>query len=180
MLRAVTVAALLTAATALAQPALAQDSGEKVNQLIIYGDDACPPAAEGEITVCARKEEAERFRIPAPLRESFSPANEAWNTKVLAYETVGKSGTLSCSPSGAGGWTGCASQLIQTAYAEKRGASDVRFSQLIAEERARRLSAIDAEAAATQARVESLEAQYEARRKAEAGTEPQLPVPPGK
>ena len=37
----------------------AQDApGEKVNQLIIYGDDPCPPSQGGEITVCARKPES--------------------------------------------------------------------------------------------------------------------------
>ena len=69
-------------------------SGEKVNQLIVYGDDPCPQSRADEITVCARKDEFERFRIPAPLRESgTSPKNEAWNNKVLAYETVGDVGT---------------------------------------------------------------------------------------
>ena len=60
---ALTVAALL-AGLAFVAPASAQDDGERVNQLIIYGDDPCPPAqADNEITVCARKAEAGR---PAP------------------------------------------------------------------------------------------------------------------
>jgi hypothetical protein len=160
---AVTAAAML-----LASPAAAQDNaGEKINQLIIYGDDPCPVSAGEEITVCARKDEAERYRIPAILRETASPQNEAWNNKVLAYERTGKSGTLSCSPSGAGGWTGCAHQLIDTAYAEKRGSSDIKFGQMIAAERARRLSTIDAEAADTQTRVEQLEKDYDARLRAQ-------------
>lgn len=159
----------LISATLPAMPASAQDAGgERVNQLIVYGDDPCPaPANEGEITVCARKDEAERYRIPAPLRESQSPANDAWNNKVLAYETVGARGTLSCSPVGAGGSLGCTKKLIDEAYAEKRGASDVRFSQLIADERAKRLSTIDAEAAETQQRVEVIEKQYDERRRRE-------------
>ena len=164
--------AALAALVAVASPASAQDAGERVNQLIIYGDDPCPPAADGEITVCARKEEAERYRIPAPLRESPSPANDAWNNRVIAYERVSKFGTLSCTPTGAGGHLGCTQKLIDDAYAEKRGASEVRFSQLIAEERERRLSTIDAEAAETQARVEEIERQMEerARKEAEAAT----------
>jgi len=144
------------------------DGGERVNQLIIYGNDPCPQSTrDDEITVCARKDEAERFRIPEPLRGSESPQNDAWNNRVIAYETVGKQGVLSCSPVGPGGSTGCLSQLINTAYAEKGSAANVRFSELIAAEREKRLSTIDAEAAETQARVEEAERQYEARKRAE-------------
>ena len=153
---------ILTGLTSSA-PAFAQGSGERVNQLIIYGDDPCPPSSDSEITVCARKDEAERYRIPAPLRGGESPANDAWNNRVLAYETVGKNGALSCSPTGGGGWTGCLNQMITTAYAEKDSDASVRFSELIAKEREKRLSTIDADAADTQARVEDAERAYEAR-----------------
>ena len=155
---------------ASAQEASASTQGEKVNQLIVYGDDPCPASQGDEITVCARKAESERFRIPAPLRESGDlQKNEAWNNKVLAYETVGNAGTQSCSPVGAGGWTGCANKLIANAYAEKRESSDVRFSELIQAEREKRLSTIDKEASATQGRVEEAERQYEARQRAQSG-----------
>lgn len=168
MIRPTLFAALaLGAAFSASAPASAQASGEKVNQLIIYGNDACPPSRSDEITVCARKDEGERFRIPAPLRENFSPANEAWNNKVLAYETVGAAGTQSCSPTGAGGWTGCAARLIDAAYAEKKADPQLRFAELIAAERARRLSTVDGDAAAEQARVEVIEREYEARLRAE-------------
>ena len=161
------------ATAAFAAPAAAQDAPEpKVNQLIVYGDDKCPESTDDTITVCARKEEAERYRIPKNLREPVNtPSNEAWNNKVLAYETVGASGTNSCSPTGAGGWTGCSAKLISNAYAEKKTADDVKFSELIAAEREKRLSTIDAEAAATQSRVEEAEKEYEAREKANAEAE---------
>ena len=113
-----------------------------------------------QITVCARKDEAERYRIPELLRESDSPQNDAWNNRVLAYETVGKGGTLSCSPVGTGGWTGCVAQMVQTAYAEKESDPSLRFSELIAEERAKRLATIDEEAADEQARVEAEEREH--------------------
>lgn len=165
MRRLLIVAPLLFAAS----PALAQEAAEpKVNQLIIYGNDECPVSADDTITVCARKAEAERFRIPQILRQSSSPQNEAWNNKVLAYERVSKTGTMSCSPVGAGGWTGCSGRLIDAAYAEKQSDESVRFGQLIAEERAKRLSTIDKDAAKTQSDVEKLEDQMEARQKAEA------------
>ena len=164
ILAATTVLALgwLAASPAAAQQAAAEP---KVNQLIIYGDDACPESSDGEIVVCARKDEAERYRIPEGLRASASPSNEAWTNKVTAYEMVGRSGTMSCSPSGAGGWTGCAGKLIDAAYAEKKEDPGIRFSELIAAERAKRLATIDAETAETQKRVEELEKSYEDREK---------------
>ena len=166
-----------------AAPALAQSDGEKINQLIIYGDDVCPQSSEAEITVCARKGEAERYRIPEVLRgDPLSPKNEAWTDRVQAYETVGSQGIASCSPVGSGGATGCMAKLIDTAYAEKREGGDIRFGQQIETERAKRLSTIDAEAAATQARVEQLEKEYDAKIKAErdaetTGTAAPLPAP---
>ncbi len=156
----------LHAALLLSAPALAQSEEEKVNQLIVYGDDPCPQSTDNEITVCARKAEAERYRIPEPLRESFSPQNDAWNNRVIAYEAVGATGTLSCSPVGAGGFTGCLGKFIDTAYAEKQSDPNIRFSELIAAERARRLATIDQDAAATQARVEQLEKEYEMKQRA--------------
>lgn len=163
LLTAATLAAL--GLTLMAAPAAAQDEpkspdGEKVNQLIVYGNDPCPASNEGEITVCARKPEEERYRIPEPLRGIDSPKAQAWTNKVQAYETVGAFGTLSCSPVGPGGSLGCTQQLIDKAYAEKKNGSDVKFSELIAAERAKRLSTIDAQAAADQKRVEEAEAAY--------------------
>jgi hypothetical protein len=160
-------AAALLAILGLATPAFAQDAGEKINQLIIYGKDPCPVSTDGEITVCARKEEEERYRIPEALRDVESPANDAWNNRVLAYETVGRGGVLSCSPVGGGGWTGCSSQLIDAAYAEKEGDPQIRFSELIAAERAKRLATIDAEADDTQRDVEDAERQHDDRKRRE-------------
>jgi hypothetical protein len=141
------------------------DPGEKINQVIVYGNDPCPEStAANEITVCARKDEGERYRIPEPLRGTDNPINRAWTDRVMAYETVGKTGTLSCSPVGPGGFTGCTQQLIHNAFAEKKGApGDVRFSDLIDAERAKRLSTTDQEARETQARVEAEEKAYEAK-----------------
>ena len=177
--------ALLCAAAPALTPALAQDGADRINQLIVFGDDPCPASTGDEITVCARKDEAERYRIPEPLRDSQSPANDAWNNRVLAYERVNRTGTLSCSPSGAGGWTGCSQKLIDAAYAEKDADPSVRFSELIAAEREKRLSTIDAEAAETQARVEQVEREYAERQRAaqesgESQAAPALPSEPAK
>ncbi len=175
--------ALIPAALLFGAPAMAQGEGEKVNQLIVYGNDPCPPSTDDEITVCARKGEGERYRIPEPLRESnTSVQNDAWSNRVIAYETVGATGTLSCSPVGAGGFTGCMGKFIDTAYAEKEADPNVRFSELIAAERARRLSTIDADAAATQSRVEEIERQYDARERVQQDPQGSAPAvaPPGK
>ncbi|MCB2088221.1 MAG: hypothetical protein R3E18_04870 [Sphingomonadaceae bacterium] len=161
-------ATLLATGAVLAMPAQAQDQpGDKVNMVIIYGEDECPPSSDDVINVCARKAESERFRIPETLRQSDAPDNVAWTQRVDRYETVGKFGALSCSPTGAGGFTGCTQALVDAAYGEKKEAPGIRFSQLIDAERQDRLSTIDAEAAAEQERVEQIEKQYEARLEAE-------------
>lgn len=73
--------------------------------------------------------------------------------------------------------------MIEAAYQERATSSDVRAGELIAEAREERLETLDAEAAATQARVEELERQYLERARAEeAGevaprqTDPNVPV----
>jgi fructose-specific component phosphotransferase system IIB-like protein len=160
---------LIAASTAAAQDetAAADENLDDVNLVIIYGDDKCPASVGGEIVICERWDEAERYRIPENLRESSDPANQAWTERVKSFETVGNFGTMSCTPTGYGGWTGCTQQLIEAAYAERRGGQNVRAAQLIEEARQERLSAIDAEAAAEQARVEVIEKEYEARLAAE-------------
>lgn len=161
MKRIAAATVILVTSLGAAAPAAAQDeAGDKVNMVIVYGDDACPAPAAGEITVCARKDENERFRIPENLRTSDSIQNTAWTERVKSYEMVGSFGTMSCDPAGAGGFTGCTQQMINAAYADKREASNVRFSQLIAAARAERLSTIDADAAAEQERVEQIEREY--------------------
>lgn len=151
------------------------DTGpDKVNAVIVYGSDPCPQSQGDEITVCARKDEAERYRIPEPFRgpNPNAVANQAWAERAKSFETVGQFGTNSCSPVGGGGATGCMQKLINQAYAEKKQSSDVRFGKIIEEEREKRLSTIDQDTAAEQARVEELEKQYEAKKAAEQDAKP--------
>ena len=142
----------LTAASAIAVglgsvPAAAQDNaGDRVNQVIIFGEDECPQSTDDTITVCARLDESERYRIPPNLRTSTSPQNESWTQRALALEAVGDFGPLSCTPVGAGGDLGCTMEMIEAAYAERANSSDLRFAELIEEERAERLAAIDEDA----------------------------------
>lgn len=156
--------------------AVAQEGDYRVNQLIIYGEDECPASTGDEITVCARKDEGERYRIPEELRLSEDPANRAWTDRVQAYETVGETGIMSCSPIGEGGAFNCTKALLDKAYGERRSAAG--FGQLIEEERVKRLSTIDEDAADEQARVEALEKEYEARKAAEAEAATTPPAEP--
>ncbi len=146
---------LASAAPAFAQGLAGPQPGdEKINQLIIYGDDACPQSDDDEIVVCARLAEADRYRIPKKLRDvENTPIKEAWNNRVLAYENVAASGTLSCSAIGAGGFTGCGLKDIDSAYAEKSQDIGLAFGRLIAAERNKRLSGIDAESDLVEERV---------------------------
>ena len=145
-------------AAPFALPASAQDAGsDRVNQVIIYGEDACPQPDGDTITVCARLPESERYRVPPSLRYSDSPSGDSWTARAESLEAVGRFGPLSCTPAGAGGELGCTMQMIAAAYEDKANGADVRFSQLIAEARAERTAGIDEEAAETQRRVEALE-----------------------
>ena len=161
MKRLLPLLAATAAFAAWAAPAAAQEQpGDTVSVVDVFGEDPCPESTGDAIVVCRRMDEDERYRIPEPLRGSNSPANESWASRVRSYEAVGDFGPLSCSPVGAGGELGCTAQLIEAAYEEQRTGPGVRAAELIAQARGERLATIDAEAAATQARVEELERQY--------------------
>ena len=177
--------ALLALAASL--PVAAQDQAgpsvpdEKINQLIVYGDDVCPESKGDEIVVCARMGEADRYRIPTSLRNDPNDLkHQAWTERVKAYEYVAASGTMSCSPSGAGGFTGCGLGEINKAYAEKAQDPGITFGRLIAAERAKRLAGIDAESAEVEERVKQFEkerAEREAKLQAEAEAQETAVVP---
>jgi hypothetical protein len=181
--------ALMLSVQAPAQNAPATQQGdEKINQLIIYGNDTCPESKGDEIVVCARMGEADRYRIPSPLRgDPNDPRNQAMSERIKSYEYVGASGTMSCSASGAGGFTGCGLREIDRAYAEKAQDPGIVFGRLIAAERAKRMAGIDVEAAEVEARVTEfekgraereakLQAELDAKEAASADAEP-LPEP---
>jgi hypothetical protein len=175
MTRSLTLApAVALLGTLWSMPAAAQDEGgDRVNQVIIFGEDECPQSDENTITVCARLDESERYRIPPRLRQSGSPENESWARRVESFEAVGAFGPLSCTPAGAGGDLGCTMEMIEQAYAERAQSSDVRMAELIAEARGERLAEIDGDAEAYQARVEELERiEFERRRAAQEGLLP--------
>lgn len=155
------LAILMSATPALAQTSqtVAGPDNEKINLVIVYGDDPCPQASGDELIVCGRKEEKERYRIPETLRgDPNAPANQAWGQQYKALEYVGKSGIDSCSPSGIGGFTGCFNQLARNAKEERKQMGSASWGDLVAAERAKRLSTIDADSEAIEARVKAEEA----------------------
>ncbi|MFO6446721.1 hypothetical protein ACLBKU_06195 [Erythrobacter sp. NE805] len=173
---------LAAAAAAFASPAAAQGAGEKINMVIAYDASECPKSQPGELVVCEILVEEERYRIPSNLRYSTDPANTAWARRVEEIKYVGDFGTMSCSPAGAGGFTGCNQKFVEAAYKDKAEADAVRFGQLIEKARQERLSTIDTEAAAEQERVEMIEREYmqrlEKERDGDVPGEAVLPTPP--
>ncbi|MFM7027381.1 MAG: hypothetical protein ACKOXK_01730 [Chakrabartia sp.] len=102
-----------------AMPAAAQRT-ERV--LVIFGNDPCPTNGNGEeIIVCARRPEAERYRIPQELRpRGQSPDSKSWAVRAQSTLDTGRTGTGSCSATGAGGWTGCWAEQMRQAKEEAR------------------------------------------------------------
>jgi hypothetical protein len=105
--------------TALPAPAVAQQGN--IAEVVVYGSDPCPRSTDDQVVVCARRPEAERYRIPERLREGGPPqARESWANKAKVLETVGDTGTFSCSPVGPGGYTGCLTQIIKQSRDQRR------------------------------------------------------------
>lgn len=111
--------AILAMATPIAfgAPAMAQRQERVLN---VYGKDPCPTSNGEEIVVCRRLPEGERYRIPEELRKTEGRANETWGDRAGTLEYVGKSGTNSCSASGAGGASGCHRKLVRKACEEDK------------------------------------------------------------
>ena len=112
---AIAVPALVAPAPALAQ------NNSKISEIIVYGTDPCPRSTEDEVVVCARKPEADRYRIPERYRQSGTrQQRESWANRATAFETYGRTGINSCSPVGPAGFTGCTQQLINQAFKERQ------------------------------------------------------------
>jgi hypothetical protein len=145
---------LALAPLALAVPAHAQDGPptERINQVIVFGDDPCPQADGDTIVVCARMAEDERYRIPPNLRaDPNDPRRESWTTRVQSLERVGRFGTDSCSPVGLGGFTGCTRDLVEGFAAERTANSRSEWVNAVEEARRRRVAGFDAAAAEEEA-----------------------------
>ena len=119
MLTAAATATLIAGLALPTAPALAQRA--KVSEIIVYGTDPCPRSTDDDVVVCARRPEAERFRIPEILRQSGTPQErQSWTKQAEALSTAGATGIGSCSAVGPGGALGCAQQEINRAFRERR------------------------------------------------------------
>ena len=110
-------AALPATAIAQAQPNIAE--------IIVYGNDPCPRSTDDQVVVCARRPEAERYRIPPNMRQSGTPQQmQSWAVRSKSLETAGNTGVNSCSPVGPAGYTGCLEKLIKEARGERKQQAD--------------------------------------------------------
>ncbi len=108
------------AAVAIITPQPAQAQNARVNEIVVYGTDPCPRSTDDEVVVCARKPEAERYRIPEKLRQGGAlQSRQSWANRAIAFETYSRNGINSCSPVGNAGFTGCTQQLINQAFKER-------------------------------------------------------------
>jgi hypothetical protein len=123
------LAALAWPAAVRAEPPVPMPTPEhpQVN-IIVYGDDPCPPAKGDEIVVCSRQPESERYRIPKRFRgkkAENSPAGNAWGNKVRSTDEASRMAAGvpdTCSAVGTGGQSGCYGQFVNRAYQQRRQA----------------------------------------------------------
>lgn len=109
---------------AMPAPAIAQ-AAPNVAEIIVYGSDPCPRSTDDQVVVCARRPEAERYRIPPKMRPSGTPQQmQSWAVRSKNLETVGATGINSCSPVGPAGYTGCLTKVIQEAKGERKQTAD--------------------------------------------------------
>lgn len=97
---------------------------ERWSILITYGEDDCPESIEGEIVVCARQPEEERYRIPKAVREKDKEEATryamSWSAQFQNHEDEARLGRPdSCSPVGTNGFTGCQAAFLRDWFAER-------------------------------------------------------------
>ena len=115
-------------AFAAAAPALAAEVVPQTatRTTTVFGKDPCPAAREGEIIVCGRLPESERYRIPKqfrkPPRDESGPS-ASWTSRVEGLEEAQRF-TLpgSCTAVGFGGQSGCTQAMIRQWFLERRAA----------------------------------------------------------
>ena len=123
-LMAAAAVALTGGYAALPAPAAAQ-AQPNIAEIIVYGNDPCPRSTDDQVVVCARRPEAERYRIPQNMRQSGTPQQmQSWAVRSKNLETVGATGINSCSPVGPAGYTGCLEKLIKEARGERKQQAD--------------------------------------------------------
>jgi len=124
--KAIPLLALALLSVAPLPTVTAHAQGVSGRLVTVFGSDPCP-----RDTICVRAPENERYRIPQELRgESGEAAAARWGDRAQQLEYVGASGTLSCTPVGPGGATGCYRELARKARQEQKARGEkpaVRF-----------------------------------------------------
>ncbi len=117
---------------AASAPSLAAESppGETIHTTTVFGADPCPPAREGEIVVCGRLPESERYRIPKQFRKKprdDSGPGASWTSRVESLEAAQRF-TLpnSCTAVGTAGQTGCTQAMLRQWFLERRALREGR------------------------------------------------------
>ncbi len=113
------ITALAGGFAALPAPAAAQQRNS-VAEIIVFGNDPCPRSTDDQIVICRRVPETYRYRLPESYRPSSPQESDSWANRAKVLETVGDTGTFSCSPVGPGGYTGCLTQVIKQARSQRR------------------------------------------------------------
>lgn len=118
-------AAALMAGFGAAAPVQAQaqaqepTTGQRIAEIIVFGNDPCPRSTDDEVVVCSRVPESYRYRMPEAYRPGGTfQQRQAWANKARSIERVGRTGIQSCSPVGPAGYTGCMEQMISEARQE--------------------------------------------------------------
>lgn len=111
---------------AFSAPAQAQTQlSDGMMEVIVYGNDPCPPSSASEVVVCVRRGEEERYRIPEAYR-SGGPrqTRQSWVNQARSLEVVSDTGIYSCSAVGPAGYTGCLQELIKRSQGLRRDEVD--------------------------------------------------------
>ena len=114
--------ALILASSSVAHAASDSSPPERLVSLIVYGNEPCPARNDGDIVVCGREPESERYRIPKELREvKYRPPAQSWASRVHTLDDASRAARPnSCSVVGSGGQTGCYAHALEQWRAERR------------------------------------------------------------
>tara|TARA_Y100000815_G_scaffold219698_1_gene205452 strand:+ start:1500 stop:1910 length:411 start_codon:yes stop_codon:yes gene_type:complete len=109
------------------QDAPNQDSetASRIRNVVLYGEEKCPPpATPDEIVVCAKGGDSP-YRIPERFRERAEVGPSlSWARRVDTVMDANRAGLPgSCSPIGMGGQSGCTMQMMQQWAAERAEAA---------------------------------------------------------
>jgi hypothetical protein len=115
------LAGMAASVPAAAQSTDDKTTGQKIAEIVVFGNDPCPRSTDDEVVVCTHIPESYRYRMPEAYRPSGTfQQRQAWANKARAIERVGRTGIQSCSPVGPAGYTGCMEQMINSAKQESR------------------------------------------------------------